>query len=249
MGRTEKRELISRLTVLLLHLLKWRHQSGKRGPSWEASIAKPARRYHRSPRRQSEPRTSPAAGVGFGLSKGLPGGGCRDRAAGRVLPRDLSLDDRAGPGWRVLAGVTLNARRAWSDGIGGCASLAAASASLGPFQDGIDPRLPARTRRSKALNHVAIEPQGHGYFRLRFGGRPLRLMRPTINSERSGAKSGSAAMPRAILASSLRVGRTSFCLIEGGLPTVGLASRNDATISVPLDINNNMQPGAERPSR
>jgi hypothetical protein len=39
MGRTEKRELISRLTVLLLHLLKWRHQSGRRGPSWQASIA------------------------------------------------------------------------------------------------------------------------------------------------------------------------------------------------------------------
>jgi hypothetical protein len=38
MGRTEKRELISRLEVLLLHLLKWRFQPGKRGPSWEASI-------------------------------------------------------------------------------------------------------------------------------------------------------------------------------------------------------------------
>ena len=38
MGRTEKRELISRLEVLLLHLLKWRYQPGKRGPSWEASI-------------------------------------------------------------------------------------------------------------------------------------------------------------------------------------------------------------------
>jgi Domain of unknown function DUF29 len=38
MGRTEKRDLISRLNVLLLHLLKWRHQPGKRGPSWEASI-------------------------------------------------------------------------------------------------------------------------------------------------------------------------------------------------------------------
>jgi hypothetical protein len=38
MGRTEKRELISRLSVLLLHLLKWRCQPGKRGPSWEASI-------------------------------------------------------------------------------------------------------------------------------------------------------------------------------------------------------------------
>ena len=38
MGRTEKRELISRLTVLLLHLLKWRYQPEKRGASWEASI-------------------------------------------------------------------------------------------------------------------------------------------------------------------------------------------------------------------
>jgi len=38
MGRTEKRELVNRLEVLLLHLLKWRYQPGKRGPSWEASI-------------------------------------------------------------------------------------------------------------------------------------------------------------------------------------------------------------------
>ncbi|PWB82504.1 MAG: DUF29 domain-containing protein [Methylocystaceae bacterium] len=39
MGRSEKRELVSRLTVLLLHLLKWRFQPEKRGPSWEASIS------------------------------------------------------------------------------------------------------------------------------------------------------------------------------------------------------------------
>jgi hypothetical protein len=38
MGKTEKRELISRLTVLLLHLLKWRFQPSNRGASWEASI-------------------------------------------------------------------------------------------------------------------------------------------------------------------------------------------------------------------
>ena len=38
MGRTEKRELVSRLEVLLLHLLKWRYQPDRRGPSWEASI-------------------------------------------------------------------------------------------------------------------------------------------------------------------------------------------------------------------
>jgi len=39
MGRSEKRELVSRLTILLLHLLKWRFQPIRRGASWEASIA------------------------------------------------------------------------------------------------------------------------------------------------------------------------------------------------------------------
>jgi hypothetical protein len=37
-GRAEKRELVSRLTVLLLYLLKWRYQPGLRGPSWEATL-------------------------------------------------------------------------------------------------------------------------------------------------------------------------------------------------------------------
>jgi hypothetical protein len=39
MGKTEKRELAARLTVLLLHLLKWRHQPSLRGASWRATIA------------------------------------------------------------------------------------------------------------------------------------------------------------------------------------------------------------------
>ena len=39
MGRSEKRELVSRLNVLLLHLLTWRHQPGRRSRSWETSIA------------------------------------------------------------------------------------------------------------------------------------------------------------------------------------------------------------------
>lgn len=38
MGRAEKRELVSRLTILLLHLLKWRFQPTHRGASWEATI-------------------------------------------------------------------------------------------------------------------------------------------------------------------------------------------------------------------
>ena len=38
MGRSEKRELVSRLTVLLTHLLKWRYQPSHRSGSWTASI-------------------------------------------------------------------------------------------------------------------------------------------------------------------------------------------------------------------
>lgn len=38
MGRSEKRELVSRLAVLLQHLLKWQLQPGLRGPSWRLTI-------------------------------------------------------------------------------------------------------------------------------------------------------------------------------------------------------------------
>ena len=38
MGKTEKRELVSRLAVLLLHLLKWHYQPNLQGPSWRATI-------------------------------------------------------------------------------------------------------------------------------------------------------------------------------------------------------------------
>src|SRR5580692_2940977 len=38
MGKTEKRELINRLTVLLMHLLKWRFQPELRGASWRLTI-------------------------------------------------------------------------------------------------------------------------------------------------------------------------------------------------------------------
>ncbi|BAP54829.1 hypothetical protein THII_0532 [Thioploca ingrica] len=38
MGRSEKRELISRLTVLLAHLLKWQFQSVRRDRSWNNTI-------------------------------------------------------------------------------------------------------------------------------------------------------------------------------------------------------------------
>lgn len=38
MGRREKRELTSRLTVLLVHLLKWQYQPARRSKSWRTTI-------------------------------------------------------------------------------------------------------------------------------------------------------------------------------------------------------------------
>lgn len=40
MGASERRELLSRLEELLMHLLKWQYQPGLRGASWEVSIIK-----------------------------------------------------------------------------------------------------------------------------------------------------------------------------------------------------------------
>ncbi|MBF0333084.1 MAG: DUF29 domain-containing protein, partial [Alphaproteobacteria bacterium] len=47
MGRTEKRELISRLKVLLLHLLKWRFQPVGRSVSWQLTIKEQRREVAR----------------------------------------------------------------------------------------------------------------------------------------------------------------------------------------------------------
>jgi uncharacterized protein DUF29 len=47
MGRSEKRELVNRLAVLLLHLLKWRYQPEWRSNSWRASVEEQRIRLHR----------------------------------------------------------------------------------------------------------------------------------------------------------------------------------------------------------
>ncbi len=38
MGKSEKRELVNRLSVLLMHLLKWQFQPTARGTSWQLTI-------------------------------------------------------------------------------------------------------------------------------------------------------------------------------------------------------------------
>src|ERR1700691_5077700 len=79
MGKTEKRELISRLTVLLLHLLKWRYQPEKRGASWEASIRVQRNRF--ADHLEDNPSLRPLLPQALlGLSRRRVGGGCGDRA-------------------------------------------------------------------------------------------------------------------------------------------------------------------------
>ncbi|OQY60356.1 MAG: hypothetical protein B6245_01915 [Desulfobacteraceae bacterium 4572_88] len=39
MGRSEKRELVSRFSVLIAHLLKWKYQAVRRSRSWKNTIS------------------------------------------------------------------------------------------------------------------------------------------------------------------------------------------------------------------
>ncbi|TWH76256.1 uncharacterized protein DUF29 [Azomonas agilis] len=47
MGRSERRELESRLQVLFMHLLKWEHQPSHRGKSWQLTIEEQRRKVSR----------------------------------------------------------------------------------------------------------------------------------------------------------------------------------------------------------
>lgn len=63
MGRSEKRSLESRLTVLFVHLLKWQYQSERRGKSWTFTI--------NEQRRKIGKLLSENPGLSFELSKVL----------------------------------------------------------------------------------------------------------------------------------------------------------------------------------
>ncbi len=107
LGRTEKRELISRLSVLLLQLLKWRYQPDKRSPSWEASIR--VQRNRLADHLDDNPSLKPL------LPQALASA-YRDAAleavaetgqTGGDVSRGVPVDGRAGAGRWVLAGVII----------------------------------------------------------------------------------------------------------------------------------------------
>ena len=86
MGGRDRRELESRLCVVLVHLLKWQGQPGKRGASWRKTLRTQRREIRELLQAEPEPA---AAGAGTGarsLSGRRQGCGRRDRPAGRPVP-------------------------------------------------------------------------------------------------------------------------------------------------------------------
>jgi hypothetical protein len=81
MGRTEKRELIRALSVLLLQLVKWRHQPEKRSQSWEASIR--VQRDHIADRLDDNPSLKPLLPQALAVA-------CRDASLEAVAETGLA---------------------------------------------------------------------------------------------------------------------------------------------------------------
>ena len=63
MGKSDKRQIDSRLEVLIAHLLKWRFQSGARKPGWSVTIHEQRRRISRIIDDSPSLKAYPAANV------------------------------------------------------------------------------------------------------------------------------------------------------------------------------------------
>ena len=70
MGKTEKRELISRLKVLLMHLLKWQFQPAGRCVSWQLTIKEQRREvvHHLSDNPSLKSRLPEAMADAYGVA-------------------------------------------------------------------------------------------------------------------------------------------------------------------------------------
>lgn len=66
MGRSDRRELASRMRLLLVHLLKWEHQPQRRGNSWERTIINA--RYDLADLLKESPSLKPALQEAFETS-------------------------------------------------------------------------------------------------------------------------------------------------------------------------------------
>ena len=63
MGNRDRREVLSRLTLIIQHLLKWEYQPGKRSKSWRLTISTQRAEIHRLFRQSPSLRRSVAASL------------------------------------------------------------------------------------------------------------------------------------------------------------------------------------------
>ena len=104
MGRSEKRELVSRLTILLQHLLKWQFQPEKRSNSWRAGIREQRVRIARilkaSPSLKAYPAQSLPGSFIIGLDAAIAETGLAPSALPVACPYSVEqvLDDDFWPG-------------------------------------------------------------------------------------------------------------------------------------------------------
>jgi hypothetical protein len=99
MGRSEKRELVNRLAVLLSPLLKWRLQPGRRSAGWEASIKmerlRLADHLHDSPSLKSQAAEAIAAAYRRAVVEAAAGTGLAETDFPLTCP--WSLEEMIGP--------------------------------------------------------------------------------------------------------------------------------------------------------
>jgi hypothetical protein len=86
MGRGEKRELVNRLAVLLLHLLKWQFQPARRGSGWLRTIREQRRRIQRHLADNPSLTAKLAEAITAGYGDALIGAGDETGLAESVFP-------------------------------------------------------------------------------------------------------------------------------------------------------------------
>ena len=94
MGRGEKCELVNRLAVLLLHLLKWRFQPAMRGNSWRLSIEEQGYRLadHLADNPSLRPKLPEALTAAYRLVVSKPNAN-QDLPAARSRPPEQIIDE------------------------------------------------------------------------------------------------------------------------------------------------------------
>ena len=104
MGKNLKRELVSRLEILFIHLLKWQYQPGHHGNSWRYTIdeqrAKLVDYLEDNPSLKSQLPEAVERGYRYAV-RGAQG----NRTAQKHFSGPLSVDLRASPQRRFLARV------------------------------------------------------------------------------------------------------------------------------------------------